>query len=278
MLLSVILIAISIIIGINVANQQTPDSTGAADNIPDDGGTSLCTACRINVSRECQCWVECGGLSCEQIDSQNSSGTNTSSGQQQVCQGAGWSGCGSNGCGSGQTSFRDPTSCSVSCHDDPGTCNPSPGPSPTPQPSPTPTPTPTPTPAAAGLPACGDGIDNDNDGRIDCTVGNPDPGCFPGGLGVGTCSTSDASESDGATQCNDGIDNDNDGSIDCNAGNADPGCFPDGLGGGTCNLLDGNETNAAATTPNTAGGSTDIFSILGGIAFLLVGASLALFR
>ncbi len=49
--------------------------------------------------------------------------------------------------------------------------------------------------------ACGDGIDNDNDGKID----DADPGCaFSGG----------SSESPDPSACNDGIDNDNDGLID----------------------------------------------------------------
>ena len=48
--------------------------------------------------------------------------------------------------------------------------------------------------------ACNDGIDNDGDGKIDCGGPNgeaADPGCFPDGLGGGTCSTLDRSEVDG---------------------------------------------------------------------------------
>lgn len=54
------------------------------------------------------------------------------------------------------------------------------------------TPSPTPTPAV-----CEDGLDNDGDGRIDCTVGAPDPGCFPDGHGGGgACNPKDTDEKD----------------------------------------------------------------------------------
>lgn len=126
---------------------------------------------------------------------------------------------------------------------------------------------------------CNDGLDNDADGRVDCTPGNSDPGCFPDGAGGGgTCNPNDNTEPDGApvcgnsvintgeqcddgntvggdscsatcqitTQCNDGIDNDGDGDIDCQPGNEDPGCFPDNAGGGgSCDPNDGNESNGA---------------------------------
>ncbi|MBI5509945.1 MAG: thrombospondin type 3 repeat-containing protein [Deltaproteobacteria bacterium] len=76
-------------------------------------------------------------------------------------------------------------------------------------------------PSGALLPVCADGIDNDDDGRIDAF----DPGCE---------ATGDPSEDDhplSARQCSDGIDNDGDGRVDYD-GNAngrrdpqdDPGC------------------------------------------------------
>jgi len=48
------------------------------------------------------------------------------------------------------------------------------------------------------LPQCSDGIDNDGDGKIDCTPGNPDPGCFPDGKGGGdgNCNPNDNDERD----------------------------------------------------------------------------------
>ncbi len=94
------------------------------------------------------------------------------------------------------------------------------------------------------IPECRDGIDNDGDSKIDCTVGAEDPGCFPDGRGGGgACNPEDDSELDVyLPECSDGIDNDNDGKIDCTAGAADPGCFPDGRGGGgACNPEDDSE-------------------------------------
>lgn len=45
-------------------------------------------------------------------------------------------------------------------------------------------------------PECSDGLDNDGDGLTDCTVGAADPGCFPDGLGGGTCNPADDNEID----------------------------------------------------------------------------------
>jgi cysteine-rich repeat protein len=92
---------------------------------------------------------------------------------------------------------------------------------------------------------CSDGVDNDGDGRIDCTSGAQDLGCYPNGNGGGgACNPADNSEPNVTTQCSDGIDNDLDGFIDCNAGNSDPGCFPNGAGGGgACNPQDNSEAN-----------------------------------
>lgn len=60
--------------------------------------------------------------------------------------------------------------------------------------------------------ACGDGLDNDGDGTVDCA----DSGCDTVTRDDGeTCATSETT-----TQCGDGFDNDADGNIDC----ADSGC------------------------------------------------------
>lgn len=101
------------------------------------------------------------------------------------------------------------------------------------------------------LPVCNDGRDNDGDGKIDCTPGAEDPGCFPDANGGGgTCQRSDESEEDGKKpQCSDGIDNDNDGKTDCTAGAEDPGCYPNGNGGGgACNPNDDSELNQLPQT------------------------------
>ena len=91
---------------------------------------------------------------------------------------------------------------------------------------------------------CNDGIDNDGDGKIDCTVGAQDPGCYPDGNGGGgVCDPNDDDETD-VTECNDGIDNDGDGLIDCTVGASDLGCYPDGNGGGgACDPNDDDETD-----------------------------------
>ncbi|MBI5457951.1 hypothetical protein HY971_04495 [Candidatus Kaiserbacteria bacterium] len=80
---------------------------------------------------------------------------------------------------------------------------------------------------APSAPACSDGIDNDNDGKIDSV----DPGC------------SDANDTDEANApespaCSDGLDNDDDDLID----SADPGCN------------DSNDTDETNTPPSSGGG------------------------
>jgi LPXTG-motif cell wall-anchored protein len=65
---------------------------------------------------------------------------------------------------------------------------------------------------AGGGPQCADGVDNDKDGKIDYPA---DKGCT---------SAKDDSEAGGGPQCADGVDNDNDGKVDA----ADPGCHSDG--------------------------------------------------
>lgn len=46
-------------------------------------------------------------------------------------------------------------------------------------------------------PECSDGLDNDGDGFIDCTIGAEDPGCFPDGMGGGgACNPGDDNEVD----------------------------------------------------------------------------------
>lgn len=108
-------------------------------------------------------------------------------------------------------------------------------------------------PYVAPTAQCKDGIDNDDDGKIDCVTGNADPGCFPDGKGGGgSCSPDDTTEED-VTQCSDGIDNDGDLKIDCTEGSPDPGCFPDGKGGGgECSLTDNNESDTV--TPQCSDG------------------------
>ncbi len=72
-------------------------------------------------------------------------------------------------------------------------------------------------------PQCLDGIDNDNDGKIDFPA---DEGCADTddnnefATGDYVCSTSTVSDCSMITQCNDSVDNDNDNLIDL----ADPGC------------------------------------------------------
>lgn len=69
----------------------------------------------------------------------------------------------------------------------------------------------------AGLPACGNGVDDDCDGRIDFAGG--DPGC---------ASAADADERGAGLVCDDGLDNDGDGLTDHAApecgGAGDAGC------------------------------------------------------
>lgn len=57
-------------------------------------------------------------------------------------------------------------------------------------------------------PRCGDGLDDDNDGQIDCA----DSDCINKSCGAGCiCSNFNRAEN----ICDDGVDNDNDGSVDC---------------------------------------------------------------
>ena len=70
-------------------------------------------------------------------------------------------------------------------------------------------PPPPPVQVVAPLPVCGDGVDNDGDGRVDFPT---DPGC---------ASASDDDEAD-PSACSDGLDNDGDGKIDFPA---DKGCM-----------------------------------------------------
>ena len=79
-------------------------------------------------------------------------------------------------------------------------------------------------PTGGDLPVCSDGLDNDNDGKIDIL----DPGCHIDGDLMKDYVPTHYSElippGDNVTQCNDGIDNDNDNKID----SADTGCHIDG--------------------------------------------------
>jgi uncharacterized repeat protein (TIGR01451 family) len=80
--------------------------------------------------------------------------------------------------------------------------------------------------------ACSDGMDNDNDGRVDFN----DPGCYTNGiynpndtdeLDAASSSSSSVSSSSSSVyraQCSDGVDNDNDGRTDI----YDPGCYNGG--------------------------------------------------
>lgn len=63
---------------------------------------------------------------------------------------------------------------------------------------------------------CDDGFDNDGDGKVDWTGGDPDPGC---------ANILDATETDPGKECDNGIDDDGDTLIDFRAdGTGDPGC------------------------------------------------------
>jgi uncharacterized repeat protein (TIGR01451 family) len=81
---------------------------------------------------------------------------------------------------------------------------------------------------------CSDGMDNDNDGRIDIY----DPGCYMSGyynpwddseqdnnVSSSSSSLSSSSSSVYRAACSDGMDNDNDGRVDFN----DPGCYQNGI-------------------------------------------------
>ncbi len=80
---------------------------------------------------------------------------------------------------------------------------------------------------------CDDGLDNDDDGDVDCADLD--------------CAAAPLCEPGGETTCDDGVDNDADGPIDC----ADPSC--DGLGG--CEL--GSEQSCGDLFDNDADGQTD---------------------
>ncbi len=131
-------------------------------------------------------------------------------------------------------------------------------------------------------PQCDDGIDNDNDGFIDCAVGAPDPGCFPNGAGGGgSCNPEDNNETDNVLPaCSDGVDNDGDGLADCD----DPGCYPDGLGNGTCDPNDDSEVNATPSTPTplplpqTALVSDEVDAVLVGMLLLVGGIVVLRYR
>ena len=88
-------------------------------------------------------------------------------------------------------------------------------------------------PGTETLRECGDGLDNDGDGTIDCA----DPDCATarpclagGGRGAGGGPPPDSPGTETGRECGDGLDNDGDGTIDC----ADPDCAmaPPCQGGG----------------------------------------------
>lgn len=89
---------------------------------------------------------------------------------------------------------------------------------------------------------CNDGGDNDSDGKIDCQVGNEDPGCYPNGQGGGgACNPNDNNETNtGGSVCSDSDDNDGDGLSDSN----DPGCFTNPNDPGTYNPNGGSESDS----------------------------------
>ena len=76
--------------------------------------------------------------------------------------------------------------------------------------------------------SCGDNIDNDNDGRIDCQDSDCSvyPTCAPASGGAAGGSSGGSSPTE--TSCGDNIDNDNDGRIDCQDSDcsAYPTCAP----------------------------------------------------
>ena len=119
---------------------------------------------------------------------------------------------------------------------------------------------PQPDPEGTNAGECNDGIDNDNDGPIDCNDSgcSSDPACIvpdPEGTNAG--------------ECTDGIDNDNDGPIDCN----DSGCSDDpacALGGSGPYIETGGQVVMEAENfdQNNAGISDDWFlsTIQGGFS------------
>ncbi len=100
------------------------------------------------------------------------------------------------------------------------------------------------TPQAPFIPQCRDGLDNDNDGKID----------FPDDLGCSSLNDNDETSPIVQTQCNDGLDNDGDGKIDYPA---DPSC---------ASSADNDEADEAAPPPPVVlpppgGGGTDVYQL-----------------
>jgi uncharacterized repeat protein (TIGR01451 family) len=103
-------------------------------------------------------------------------------------------------------------------------------------------------------PACSDGVDNDNDGKIDYL----DPGCYTNG----TYNPNDNDETDPVQsssssstprpQCSDGMDNDNDGKIDY----LDPGCYNNGV----FDPNDNDESNMISSSSSSMMSSSSISS------------------
>jgi hypothetical protein len=91
--------------------------------------------------------------------------------------------------------------------------------------------------------ACSDGIDNDQDGRIDTL----DPQCHSDGNAQNPASyvPSDTDESGTTTQCNDGLDNDNHEDIDA----TDPQCHTDGNAVNTASYDSTINNETAPVTP-----------------------------
>ena len=91
-------------------------------------------------------------------------------------------------------------------------------------------------PEVGGEVSCGDGVDNDCDGKIDCvdtdcnltlrSCGANGQTCSAAGACSCTGNGGAAQASEGTIGCADGKDNDCDGLVDC----ADPGCRPAAAG------------------------------------------------
>ncbi len=111
--------------------------------------------------------------------------------------------------------------------------------------------------AATPKTECNDGVDNDNDTKIDYP---DDPGCE---------SATDNSEAD-QVECNDGIDNDNDGKIDYPA---DPGCDSATDDSEIDTPAVGDQTtNRNTALPYTGSESGPALALAGGMALLAYGA------
>lgn len=94
---------------------------------------------------------------------------------------------------------------------------------------------------------CGNGLDDDLNGSIDCD----DPGCNLAACGSGClCAGTTKAE----VLCDDGVDNDGDGQLDC----TDPDCVNKSCGAG-CACIDGvrKETNCADQLDNDQDGGAD---------------------